>query len=80
MKAIGAYEAKTHFSRLLDEAAKGECVEFTKNGVAVAWLVPPPHQRQVDFPTVIQEVRELRRGVTLGDLSLRAMIAEGRKG
>ena len=80
MKSIGAYEAKTHFSRLLEEAAQGESVAITKNGVTVAWLVPPPAERRADTRAVIEELRELRRGVTLGGLSLREMIAEGRKG
>lgn len=80
MKTIGAYEAKTHFSRLLDEATRGESVAITKNGVTVAWLVPPPSERRADTQAVIDELREMRRSVTLGGLSLREMIAEGRRG
>jgi prevent-host-death family protein len=80
MKTIGAYEAKTHFSRLLDDAAHGESVAITKNGITVALLVPPPARRRADIPAVLSELRELRRSTTLGGLSLREMIAEGRKG
>lgn len=80
MKTIGAYEAKTHFSRLLDEAAQGESAAITKNGVTVACLVPPPAGRRANTRAVIEELRELRRKVTLGGLSLQEMIAEGRTG
>ena len=41
MRSIGAYEAKTHLPRLLDEVAKGERITITKHGVPVAILVPP---------------------------------------
>jgi len=41
MRSIGAYEAKTHLPRLLDEVAKGERITITKHGHPVAMLVPP---------------------------------------
>jgi hypothetical protein len=37
-----------------------------------------PQQR--DTQEVIRQLRELRRGITLGGLSLREMIEEGRRG
>lgn len=40
MTEIGAFEAKTHFSRLLDRARNGEAFTITHRGVAVAKLVP----------------------------------------
>ena len=40
MRRIGAYEAKTHLPRLLDEVAGGEAITITKHGVAVAVLGP----------------------------------------
>ena len=40
MKQLGAYEAKTHLSRLLDEVEKGESFAITKHGRPVALLVP----------------------------------------
>jgi len=40
LKTIGAYEAKTHLPRLLDEVARGETITITKHGVPVARLVP----------------------------------------
>jgi prevent-host-death family protein len=40
MRRIGAYEAKTHLPRLLDEVAGGQVITITKHGVAVAVLGP----------------------------------------
>lgn len=39
MIRVGAYEAKTRLSELLDRAEKGEVFEITKNGRPVAKLV-----------------------------------------
>ena len=37
---VGAYEAKTHLPRLLDEVERGESITITKHGRAIARLVP----------------------------------------
>ena len=39
-RTVNLYEAKTHLSALVDEAAAGEEVVIAKNGVAKARLVP----------------------------------------
>lgn len=39
------YEAKTHFSALVERARAGEEIEITKNGQVVARLAPVPIQR-----------------------------------
>jgi prevent-host-death family protein len=39
-KTVGAFEAKTHFSELLDRAERGEEILITKRGKAVARLMP----------------------------------------
>ena len=40
MAAYGLHEAKTHLSRLVNEAAAGEDVVIKRNGKPVARLVP----------------------------------------
>ena len=40
MTTIGAYEAKTNLSRLLDEVAAGRTVTITRHGHPIARLVP----------------------------------------
>jgi prevent-host-death family protein len=79
MKTVGAYEAKTHLSRLLEEVAKGESIRITRHGAPVAVLVPAsadPHARASE---TISELRAFRANRRLGRLSVKAMIEEGRR-
>ncbi len=79
MLSVGAYEAKTHLPRLLDRVAKGETITITKHGVPIAMLVPAPEARQKNIHEVIAAFRELRRGRTLGGITIRELIDEGRR-
>ncbi len=47
IREVGAFEAKTHLSRLLDEVAGGETIYITKHGRRVAELRPtaPKHTK-----------------------------------
>ncbi|MCX5891974.1 MAG: type II toxin-antitoxin system prevent-host-death family antitoxin [Deltaproteobacteria bacterium] len=78
MLQVGAYEAKTRLSQLIDEAAKGEEIIITKHGVPVAALVPIAGSRQLDPQAAIAAIKDFRRRRTLAGLSLREMIEEGR--
>ncbi|HKH49876.1 MAG TPA: type II toxin-antitoxin system prevent-host-death family antitoxin [Thermoanaerobaculia bacterium] len=80
MRSVGAYEAKTHLSQLIEEVSRGEQVAITKNGTPVALLVPVPSRQRPDVREVIRQLREFRRGITLDGLSTREMIEEGRRG
>lgn len=40
MKQVSLYEAKTHLSKLVDEAAAGEEIVIAKNGKPMARLAP----------------------------------------
>ncbi len=80
MQTVSAYEAKTHLSRLLDDVARGETITITRHGTPVAMLVPPDKRRE-DVAELIEEWRRYRReqNITLGGLSIREMIEEGRQ-
>ena len=41
MREVGAFEAKTHLSALLEAVAAGEEIVITKRGTPVARLMPP---------------------------------------
>lgn len=80
MRTVGAYEAKTHLPRLLDDVARGETITITKHGVPVAQLVPPPNTKQVDIDAVFEAFRELRQRVKpLDGITIRELIEEGRR-
>ena len=40
MPEVGAYEAKTHLSELLERVSEGERIVITKHGTPVAVLAP----------------------------------------
>ncbi|MGH7883930.1 MAG: type II toxin-antitoxin system Phd/YefM family antitoxin [Candidatus Dormibacteraceae bacterium] len=75
---VGAYEAKTHLPRLLSEVAKGRSITITRHGLPVACLTPVQQPRP-PVREVIQRLRALRKGVTLGGVSIRELLEEGRR-
>ncbi len=80
MKAIGAFEAKTHLSQLLERVSRGEKITITRHGVPTAMLVPV--QEKVSKPThqeILEGMRALRKRVKPGKMSVRDMVKEGRR-
>jgi len=79
LPTVGAYEAKTHFSQLLDRVARGERVVITRRGVPVAVLVPYRTRSQEEIAAAIEAIRAFQKGHSLGDdLTIRDLIEEGR--
>ena len=79
MKNIGTYEAKAHLSKLLERVEKGEQFTVTRHGAPIARLVPPERSAKMTAADAAMELKKLRKGRTLGGLSLRSMIEEGRR-
>jgi prevent-host-death family protein len=79
MKTVGAFEAKTHLAALLAQVSKGERITITKHGTPVATLVPPEGAARRDPQELIAELRRLRKGNKLGNLTIRGLIEEGRR-
>jgi prevent-host-death family protein len=77
MKTIGAGEAKTQFPALLEKVRKGEQFTITRYGVPIAVLIPAVHKG--DPRTVIERLRDLRRGVRLDGVNIRELIEQGRR-
>lgn len=78
MPTVGAYQAKTNFSELVDRVKKGERITITRYGEPVAVLVPVESAPASPLEEVIQEIKTLRKKSSLGDLDVRDMIEEGR--
>jgi prevent-host-death family protein len=78
MKQVGVYDAKTHLPRLLEEVEAGETITITRHGKPVARLVPVETKRR-SIDELIDEVREFRKGRSLGGISPKELINEGRK-
>jgi prevent-host-death family protein len=80
MKSIGAFEAKTHLSDLLERVSRGEKITITRHGVPAALLVPVTETaRKLTHQEVVEGMRALRKRVKPGKISVREMVAEGRR-
>lgn len=81
MTTIGSYEAKTHLPQLLERVAQGEKIIITRRGVPIALLSPASTQEKQDTEAVISDMLAYRksRNRTLGKLSTRQLIQEGRR-
>jgi prevent-host-death family protein len=77
MAEVGAYEAKTKLSELLERVARGERIVITKHGIPVAILAPVVPQ--TDPQKVVAELKAFRKGKTLKPLKLEEAIKERRR-
>ena len=79
MITIGAFEAKTHFSALLERVARGEEVLITKHGKPVARMVAAATVDRADIDDAVEQLRRFRKGTTLEGLSWKELRDEGRR-
>jgi prevent-host-death family protein len=79
MATIGAFEAKTHLSALLERVAAGEEVVITKHGKPIARLTGASDIDQPRRDEAFAKLKALRGGTTLGGLSWKDLRDEGRR-
>jgi prevent-host-death family protein len=77
--SVGAFEAKTHLSALLERVAEGEVIEITRRGEPVARLVPVRAAGADLARAAVKEMMRFGKGRRLGRVSLRQLIASGRR-
>lgn len=63
MREVGAFEAKTHLSALLDEVARGETIIITRRGRPVAQLTAPEAPDREAAVAAASTLRRLRKGI-----------------
>lgn len=80
MTTIAFYEARTRLSELLDQVEQGQKILITRHGKPAALLMPPESERK-DVLQIIAEFKAYskRQGRTLGKMSARELIEEGRR-
>jgi prevent-host-death family protein len=79
MQTVGIFEAKTHLSALLEQVERGEEVTITRHGKAVARLVPVGGVSRERLEATVARLKAFRKGRRLRDLSVKALIEEGRR-
>jgi len=79
MIKIGSFDAKTHFSEIVQNVSRGKEYLVTKNGKPVARILPPesPHE---SLQQTISEILHCRVGRKANAKIIRELIEEGRKG
>jgi prevent-host-death family protein len=77
---VAAYDAETHFSALLEKVQGGEEITITRHGQPVARLIPVKKQTTAaERQASIDRWIESSKGLSLGGLSIRDLINEGRR-
>lgn len=81
---VGAFEAKTKFSELLEHVSRGAEVTITKHSRPVAKLVPIDRPSQVELADLFKQMDEFRgkhplNPAGLEKVSYRGLIDGGRK-
>ena len=79
MAEVGAFEAKTHLPKLLERVQNGERFVITKHGHPIAELVPYRQREPEKIRAAIDDLKAFQQTHSLGGLSIREMIDEGRK-
>lgn len=76
---VTAFEAKTHLSRLLRDAEKGQASTITRRGKVVARIVPAGEADQrPSMDEILEGFARLRNSIK-GKVNIRQLIEEGRK-
>jgi len=77
---VGAYEAKTHLSELLEKVEAGAEITITRHGSPVARIVPIKKEATAEERlAAIRRIQTLATDLSLGGLKVKDLIREGRR-
>lgn len=76
MAEVGILEAKTHLSRLVERAERGEEIVLTRHGRPVARLAPlrPAPSPPVPGGDLVARIKAIAAGNRLGGLTIRELL------
>lgn len=78
-REVSLFDAKTHLSRLVASAERGQVVTITRRGKPVARLVPAVERgAKEDRATLLRRLRAFRSRIK-GPCDVRALVHEGRR-
>lgn len=80
MDHIGAFDAKNTLGSLLDRVEQGEEIVITRRGKPVARLIREnANEDRSEALAAIERILERSKSASLGGLSIRDLIEEGRR-
>lgn len=78
MQTIPAFEAKTHFSKILAQVVRGEEILITRHGHVVAKISPVSSEGAFSKAEAVERLKSFSKKYTLG-LDWKALRDEGRR-
>jgi len=78
METTVEHEAQISLTQLLERVSQGERITITKHGVPVAVIGPAELNRKREIRDAIESIKRIGARNTLGELTIREMIEEGR--
>ena len=79
MKTVEVRKAKTDWNELLNRVVAGDTIRITRGGVPIAKLVPLQEVEKKDLKEIVKDIREISKGASLGRLTIRQLINDGRR-
>jgi len=71
-ETISVKEARKNFAKILKSAEQGEEIVITKNGKAIARIVPPEKRQILD----LEDLREFRKSLNIEPLSVNGVLLD----
>lgn len=79
MVEIGAYDAKTRLSELLEKVREGESFTITRHGQPIAELRPVGARSAAERKALVDRMKRFQSAHPLGEATVRDLIDEGRR-
>lgn len=81
MSSVGAFDAKTNLSKLLERVVRGETITITRHGIPIAKLVPAGFSATTDSASTVEDLigYSKAQGRSLEGVAPRDLIEEGRR-
>ncbi len=76
---ISSFEAKTHFSQLLQKVKKGERITILNHNSPIAVIVPFINNEMPNVQETIESLVSFSKGKRLSGIPIKDLIDEGRK-
>ena len=78
MIKVGSFDAKTHFSEIIQKANQGEEYLITKQGKPMARILPPDIEKDKVLKS-IETILNLRKKYKMSQKEIKELINEGRR-
>ena len=80
-RRVGAFDAKTHFSQLINEVEKGASIEITRRGKIVACLISPDEMKSKSAYRALERAALRRKTISnRNQISLKEILEYRDKG